>query len=114
MNSRSHDGDQAPSRARGYQYNPVDGGKWTNVDVTDKYKWSILTGSTMFYATANGGDPVLMHLYGTSNVVDTITVSIFNKATNTFMEQNSTWALVKSRANDTRFAFGNIGRLSIH
>ncbi|KAF9925290.1 hypothetical protein BGZ75_009359 [Mortierella antarctica] len=100
MNSRSFDGDQAPSRARGYQYDPADSGKWTNVDVTDKYKWSILTGSTMFYATVNGGDPVLMHVYGTSHVVDTITVSIFNKATNTFMEQNTTWALVKSRAND--------------
>jgi hypothetical protein len=87
--SKSFAADQAPTQPRGYQYDPANGGAWSNVDVTDGYKWSIVTKSTMF--TLNNQ---LIHMYNKDIVSDTITVAILDKTTRTFVPQNATWSLV--------------------
>ncbi|KAG0263059.1 hypothetical protein BG011_009352 [Mortierella polycephala] len=104
--SKSSPGDQTRNRSRGYQYNPADGGKWSNVDVTDDYKWGIVTNGGMF-SMPIGESQVLMHAYRTGITVDTITLAMFNTANMTFVEQNRTWALPDASGTPYYIVAGN-------
>ena len=84
--------DETPVMARGLQYTPGAGGAvgtWTNIDVSAGYKWNLLSHSALFPL---GG--TLMQIYGTGIVTNTLTVSIFDKTNNTFMQQSSPYTLV--------------------
>ncbi|KAK3807765.1 MAG: hypothetical protein J3Q66DRAFT_417917 [Benniella sp.] len=94
--SKSFAADQAPSQPRGYQYDPANG--WSNVDVADGYKWSIVTESTMF--TLNNQ---LIQVYNKDIVSDTITVAILDKTTRTFVPQNATWSLPSTSGKPNSF-----------
>ncbi|KAI8358000.1 hypothetical protein B0O80DRAFT_443759 [Mortierella sp. GBAus27b] len=100
--SKSFSADQAPSRVRGYQFDPTGGGSWTNVDVTDNYKWSII-GDGLLFSTGS----LLMHAFNSDVINNTITVSIFNSATHTFVAQNTSWALPTASGRPYSLAVGN-------
>lgn len=90
--SKSFAADQAPTRVRGYQYDPTNGGSWANVDVTDGYKWSIITDGILL--TTNN---VLMHVFNSDIINNTITFALFDKTKRTFIPQNAAWSLVNQR-----------------
>ncbi|KAF9185408.1 hypothetical protein BGZ51_001058 [Haplosporangium sp. Z 767] len=104
--SKSFAGDQTRDRQRGYQYNPADGGRWSNVDVTDDYEWNIVNGGNIF-SVPNGESQVLMQVYRTNITVDTITLAMFNAASMTFEQQNRTWALPDASGTPYHFVAGN-------
>ncbi|KAI7815935.1 hypothetical protein BC939DRAFT_508794 [Gamsiella multidivaricata] len=86
-------------------------GSWTNVDVTDNYKWSFTADSVMF-TVPNGDGSVLMHVYGTSIISNSITFAIFDKTRHIFVEQNATWSTPIGSGTPNAFAvtsmnFGN-------
>ncbi|GJJ72148.1 hypothetical protein EMPS_04505 [Entomortierella parvispora] len=98
--------DETPVIPRGLQYTPGTGGAsgtWTNIDVSAGYKWSMLSHTALFPL---GG--TLMQVYRTSIVTNTITVSAFNKANNTFVEQSTPYILDTSEFdNPVDFAFNS-------
>lgn len=83
--------DETPTITRGLQYTPSTG-KWTNINASSGYKWNFLTHAALFPV---GG--TWMQVFRTSDVDNSISVAIFDKTTNVFVEQNTTYALVNQR-----------------
>ncbi|ORY98391.1 hypothetical protein BCR41DRAFT_226218 [Lobosporangium transversale] len=81
--------DETRSRPRGYQYNPVNGGTWNNLDVSDGYKWS-----SPYDSVIGSAEGVMMQFYSTDIIDRSITV--FNMDSRKFEQQNSTWYLPSS------------------
>ncbi|KAF9105087.1 hypothetical protein BGX27_009806 [Mortierella sp. AM989] len=103
--SKSSRDDQAPSRTRGYQFS-LTTNSWTNIDVTNSYKWTIL-GESVIVNIPNGNSNVLMHIYSTSNVDKTITFSIFNQTSRTFVEQDVSWPIPSGSGTPYGYAVSN-------
>ncbi|KAF9172989.1 hypothetical protein BGX21_007711 [Mortierella sp. AD011] len=102
LTSKASSTDQLPSKPRGYQYNPSTN-KWTNIDMSSNYHWSFFSNSVLVNVP-NGDTNVLMHVYSTSLVNNTISFSIYNETQKTFIEQNTTWT---ASATPYEFAVSN-------
>ncbi|KAF9358637.1 hypothetical protein BGX26_001266 [Mortierella sp. AD094] len=102
LSAKASSTDQLPAKPRGYQYNPTTN-NWTNIDMTNNYKWSFFSNSVLINVP-NGNTNVLMHVYSTNLIDNTITFSIYNETQRTFIEQNTTWA---ASATPHEFAVSN-------
>ncbi|KAF9086000.1 hypothetical protein BGX23_009226 [Mortierella sp. AD031] len=84
----------------GYQYTPgsVDGtsaGTWSTVTMTGPYDWNTLGGggSLVTVPGGAGGKDVLMHVFATGIIQNTISFGIFDPDKKQFVQQRTNWTL---------------------